>query len=319
MSEELHHISDFASLADEITKIKGLETLNSQKIVSASIDPRKREAVFKIREPQRIYHTVVVKDYLSPAISSSCTCHTSNKLCEHQVAALLYLKKNYQKLLDKYNSSYYPQLPSAPDTRYLEKIRDFPVKNNAQNILRAGLQWINPLLQNATVNVDNHTVRFKHIFDNIIESTCTCGKRNCEHRAKAADFLLSYLKTKAYSNILKAYLRKEAKPLLIGKTDEITFATLKASLPFYLPENHELLDIKTNFIKLKIKVRYKPVVLWFSTNNDKIFSRCYCNDNVKGICKHQIAALHMLTELDRHFFEHLTQKDKIEDLKNIFI
>ena len=116
--------------------------------------------------------------------------------------------------------------------------------------------------------------------------------------------------------ILENYNNKN---ILIGRPKEIKQTNLRVSLPMYFPENFSLIEIKQNFIKLAVKVRYKKQVVKFTHYNNKIFSSCTCNDEVQGICKHQIAALHLLSELDRHFFEHLPDKNKIEDLKNIFI
>jgi len=319
MNFDLTHAASLLSLAPESIRLSGFEAYKSGRIIFANLDIRKHKATFRYKSSHNKILTITVNNAFGPAISVNCTCQNKdNNICKHQAAALYYLKNNITSLTEDYNKRFYPELPPKNgNTEHIEKLlrhitkhKDY--KPNPENIK---LVWINPLMQNAHLAAGEQKVSISLFFDSIISTACSCGEENCTHRADALAFLSGFINSQTYKNILKAYWRDFHKNILIGKTEEVTYTRLRTVLPFYLPEALSPHKLEDSYIKLQVKVRYKPQYVSFSIHKGKVFSSCSCNDNVKGICKHQIAALHMLTELDRHFFEHLTQKDKIEDLR----
>ena len=105
---------------------------------------------------------------------------------------------------------------------------------------------------------------------------------------------------------------------MIGTVAETRAIEFNKNIHKYLPEDFHLLTLKKNYIRLKLKVRYRYQTVEFKISNDYVMSRCSCDDDVPGICKHQIAAIHLLNNLEHQFFATLAS-DSAHELEDLFV
>ncbi len=327
MALNLDYITDFAHLASPEIFERGKLYFYNNMIKKAEIDIRQRKAHFLIMGSQPEPYAVEIKDFTSPAISATCTCPYDKGICKHQVAALLYLKENFNQLAQEYNKRYYPQLPEKETNKFLHKFLD-EFKNFYQDNFSHGeeiirheqvkIDWINPLLQTAQLTVQDHKVEIREFFRPGIHMVCTCMKDFCEHKIAAALWLGKYFTTPAYQKTRSRYLRKNNKFLMIGTIYETRTIEFNDIIPRYLPEEFHLLSLDKGFIRLKLKVRYKYQTVEFKIKNNYVLTRCSCDDDVTGLCKHQIAGIHLLNSLDPGFFSTLAS-DNAPELSGLFV
>ncbi len=324
-----HNITELIYSAKPEIRDRGHLYYKTGLVKEAQMDFRTRSASFKVLGSQKQYYNVVVKDITSPAISVSCDCPYDKGICKHSVAALYYLRDNFQNLLDDYNKRFYPEIPEQ--TIRMRTIEDFMkvMKDSELEEVQFGkllhkykhtsLNWFNPVLKILSVNVDEYVVKF-HNYDRHIPMVveCTCGQRNCKHMYAACFYALDFKKSNKAKEILKYYERGKNKAIPIGRIENLRKFYTKEVLPEYLPENYEIKELSHNYIKLRLKVRYQFVEVSFKNNKGTIYSKCSCDDNVKGLCKHQIAALNLLLDMEDRFFQYLANKEHINDLRAMF-
>ncbi len=331
MKEEYdyHHITELIYSAKPEIRDRGHLYYKTGLVKEAKMDFRKRSATFKILGSQDTYYNVVVKNITSQAISVSCDCPYDKGICKHSVAALYYLRNNFQDLLAEYNKRFYPEIPEK--SIRMQVIEDFMkvMKDSELEEVQFGkllhkykhtsLNWFNPVLKILSVNVDQYVVKF-HNYDRHIPMVvdCSCGERNCKHMYAACFYALDFKKSQKAQEIQKFYERKPNKALPIGKIENLRKFYTQDVLPDYIPESYEITELRHNYVKLKVKVRYKFVEVSFKNNKGTIYTKCSCNDEVSGLCKHQIAALNILLSMEDRFFSYLTKKEYINDLQSMF-
>ncbi len=323
------NITDLIHTADKKIIKRGWDYFVNNKILNAVMDFRLRKVYFKVQGSSNNIYQVIINDITSPTISVSCTCpYPDNKLCKHEIAALFYLRENFNLLLEQYNQMYYPEIPNKPNKdifiQTIEKAKkNYPEFHDFGFLLfkynHVKLLQYNPILQIIDFIVDDKIVRFKY-FNNPKEFDidCDCHVYLCKHSVAALYKILSLINENKISNLEANYLRSDQKPILIGKVRDFFFTETDKVFPTYLPEEYKLIELKHNYVKLEVKARYKPQIVKFFIQNKKIYSQCTCNDNVRGLCKHQIAAMNLLTELDYLFFEHLADPSQTQNLNTIF-
>ncbi len=325
---DLHHITELIHTAKPLIRDRGFLYYVSGQIVNAEMDFRTRTAKFQVQGSAEWPYNVEIKDITSPTISVKCDCPYDKGLCKHGVAALFYLRNNFQKLLDEYNNRYYPTLPEKEIkmrgiTTFMETMKNSELEEVAFGRLlnkyqHTKLRWFNPLLKILEVDVDEHTVTFP-LYDHFpLVVDCTCGVRNCQHTYAAGFFAMEFKNSKTLLKILEYYKRKPDKPITIGKVSELNKFHVNHNLPDYLPIDFKLVQLKHNYIKLKLKVRYQYVTTEFIVKNNIVYSKCSCDDDVEGVCKHQIAGINLLLELQDNFFTFLSDRNTYKELADLF-
>ncbi len=325
---DLHHITELIHSAKPEIRDRGFFYYTSHLVVYAEMDFRTRSAKFKVQGTAKKPYNVEIKNITTPAITVKCDCPYDKGLCKHGVAALFYLRDNFQKMLEDYNKRYYPTLPEKDiKLRGITEFMKVMKHSDLEEVVfgkmlhkyqHTKLRWFNPLLKILEVDVDNYTVRFP-FYDNFpLIVDCTCGIRNCKHTYAACFFALDFKNSKTLTKILEFYKRKPGKPITIGKVAELEKYYVSENLPNYFPVDFKLVELKLNYIKLKLKVRYQYVYTEFIIKNNIVYSKCSCNDEVEGICKHQIAGLNLLLELQDRFFIYLTDKKYYKELADLF-
>ncbi len=296
-------------------------------VKKAEVDIRRRTARFEIMGSRAEPYIVEIKDFTSPAISAHCTCPYDKGICKHQVAALLYLQANFDQLADEYNHRFYPHLPEKETNQfideYLQNYQDFYPENFKLGIELANSGqvtpiWINPLLQHARLEVDRFKVEINDYLNRDISIKCSCMKELCEHKIASALWLKNFFSDKMYQKTRSHYLRQNNKFIMIGTIGELRSIGFNKNIPSYLPEEFQLMALNKDYIRLKLKVRYKYQSVEFKIRNNYVLSHCSCDDEVPGICKHQIAGINLLNQLDHQFFPILAS-DKAKELVGLFI
>ena len=327
MALNLDHLTEFARLARPEIYERGKLYFYNNMIRRAEVDIRRRRAYFEIIGSEPEPYIVEIKDFTTPAISASCTCPYDKGMCKHQVAALLYLKENFERLAQEYNQRFYPHLPMKETVRfidrYLDEFKPFYPDNfhKGAKLARKGMvkvKWINPLLQKARLIINDATVELNDYLTPAVNVNCTCMRDFCEHKVAACLWLKKYFTEPSYQKTKSRYLRQGNKFVMLGTVYEVRSADLHDFLPSYLPEEFDLLKLEQGYIRLRIKVRYRRQIVEFLVRGNYILSRCSCDDDVPGVCKHQIAAVNLLNNLDRRFFTILAS-DKAWELQGLFI
>ncbi len=325
---DLHHITELIHTARTEIRDRGFFYYTSHLIIDAKMDFHTRSAKFKVLGSAEKPYNVEIKDITTPAISVKCDCPYDKGLCKHGVAALFYLRDNFEKMLEDYNNRYYPTLPEK--NIKLDGITSFMKimgKSEKEEVAfgrllhkyhHTKLRWFNPLIKILEVDVDEYTVRFP-LYDHFpLIVDCSCGVRECQHTYAACFFALDFKESKTLTKILEYYKRKPDKPITIGKITDLDKFYVEKTLPNYLPVDFKLVNLKYNYIKLKLKVRYKYVFTEFFVKNGIVYSKCSCDDEVEGVCKHQIAGINLLLELQDKFFFYLADKNYYKELADLF-
>ena len=139
----------------------------------------------------------------------------------------------------------------------------------------------------------------------------------CEHKIAALERLKKLFNENNYQKIKAHYLRAKNEFIMLGLIDEIQLMRFHKFIPNYLPKYFDLITIKQKYIKLRVNVRYKSQIVEFRIKGDYVVSTCSCNDDVSSLCKHQIAAINLLNNLQPSFFQELISNN-IQELKQLF-
>ena len=323
----LDHLTDFAHLAEPHIYERGKMYFYNNMISYAEIELHEKTAYIEVKGSDIKPYIVEIKELTNPSLSITCTCPYDKGLCKHQVAALLYIKKNFKQLEKEYKQRYYPHLPMNENNKfidsYLEKFKPFYPKNyeKADELLYENsvkYTWINPLIQKIKFNIKEHKVEIKNYLTPKIDITCTCMKDFCEHKIAALERLKKLFNENNYQKIKAHYLREKNKFIMLGLIDEIQLMRFHKFIPKYLPKYFDLITINQKYIKLRVNVRYKSQIVEFRIKGDYVVSTCSCNDDVSSLCKHQIATINLLNNLQPSFFQELISNN-IQKLKQLFI
>ncbi|WAC11082.1 DEAD/DEAH box helicase [Dyadobacter pollutisoli] len=207
-------------------------------------------AEFKVKSDYSIqYYQIYIRDFLTPQITTECSCPDKNGLCKHRVAAILYIldKMPTIKQVVHEMEDTVIDLPEIKEIQLRNLVLDETWKNR-ESLGQVDIISAKEGEAECVVHENNqdYSVTFQRIKNTKqVHTTCNCGKKLwvplCEHKLAALLKLREELGEKAFEVMRDLTVEKNNLLAEYGYSLEDTF---KDKFDFRLDEDGGLLLIK---------------------------------------------------------------------------